>query len=347
MTTMTSPPGPLQNRCAWAHEVVCEQQKDHAMNNGRLMVLNPETSSYILSLDNGTGILRKDDNTKKRASLLSSSLTQSDGEDWQRQRPAVVAAIGGGITIQQKRHSCAAMQAADLADTLAANVDGVPDVMDFSLRVAARGIVASVAGSSDDIIDHDKVLRLEMLLVRFQKASRKRANYDAALARSLENELKLAINDVFDHYLANSKESSTNSNVLLDRLLQRKELSKEEVIANVNSCLLAGVETTSILLGCALLRLANRPLVKNATRREILGLQSQGETTKRSKLISAIMKETLRIHPPVMGLPRVISNPQVYLLDIIIHQHTSTLRHQHTHLPNRTHFHYKHTNTLN
>ena len=309
--TATSSPGPLQYRCAWAHEVVCEQQKDLAINNGRVMILNPETSAYVLSFDNGTGIVRKDDNTKKRASLLSSSLTQSDGEDWQRQRPAVVAAIGGGITIQQKRHSCAAMQAADLADNLAANHEGVPDVMDFSLRIAARGIVASVAGSSDDLIDRDKVQRLETLLVQFQKASRKRANYDAVLARSLEHELKLAINDVFDHYLSHSNQDSTNSNALLDRLLQRKELSKEEVLANVNSCLLAGVETTSILLGCALLRLANRPLVKQATRREILDIQSQGETTKRSKLVLAIMKETLRIHPPVMGLPRCVSGPQV------------------------------------
>lgn len=271
--------------------------------------MNPKVSNHLLNThDGGTCILVKDDNSKKRATLLSHSLTQADGADWSRQRPAVVAAIGGGITVQTTRHKQAAIQGSIEALKLIDMDDDMDDVMDFALRVAARGIVTAITGGTEDVIQ--KTRELEETLVSFQKSSRKNQNLDVKLVASLQSNLKHIVDEIVEHYAQkiSSGVGGDECTALVFRLLQQETLSRQEATANTNSCLLAGVETTSLLIGTALLRLASRPAVRSAARDEIIGTSS--ERSRQSRLVRAIMTETLRIHPPVMGLPRKVAAPE-------------------------------------
>jgi cytochrome P450 len=176
--------GPLQHRVAWGHE--CRNECSAvASNRGRLWIVDPYLANELLSAsDGGVGLLIKADFSKKRMSLLSHSLTQADGVDWNRQRPAVLAAIGGG-TVSASRHKQAACQAAELARELI-DSDRMDDVMDFALRVAARGIVAAAAGSTEGVTI--KARRLEEILVSFQKSSRRNQHVNVELVASLEND---------------------------------------------------------------------------------------------------------------------------------------------------------------
>ena len=68
-------------------------------------------------------------------------------------------------------------------------------------------------------------------------------------------------------------------------------LTFDEVVGNVHSAMLAGVQTISTTLAGALLHLAERP-------------QLQTELKEGSLLGKDVANETLRILPPVAGLPR-------------------------------------------
>ena len=313
-------PGQLQHRAAFADE--CQRAGLFAADRaGRLWLVDPQASIELLKMyDGGTGHIIKDDS--KRTGLLKSSLTQADGPDWQRQRAAVVAAIGGGLTAQAARHSVSAYRAGSLAASLVADYPDIFDVMDLARMVAARGIVGAVvrngdgngggdgdgAGDGNAVAEAD-VSRVEVVLSAFMKANRRRKEQkDEAVVNSLGDELQRCIHALYEHHRSKGTASGA-ATALLPRLMQRPDLSKEEVIGNVNSCLLAGVETTSLLIGCSLLRLACRPALRRAARAEIC-VPTSGDTTRQSKLVGAILKETLRVHPPVMGLPRVISCPE-------------------------------------
>jgi cytochrome P450 len=290
--------GQLQHRVAWGHE--CRNDSfSVASNRGRLWIVNPYLANELLSAsDGGAGLLIKADFSKKRMSLLSHSLTQADGVDWNRQRPAVLAAIGGGIAVSANRHKQAARQAAELALELI-DSDCLDDVMDIALRVAARGIVAAVAGSTEEITS--KARKLEEILVSFQKYSRRNQHVNIELVASLEEDLRHSVEDLVEHYVQKMSSGSSEDEftALLCRLLNQKALSRQEVTANTHSCLLAGVETTSLLIGAALLRLCSRPTLRDAARDEILTIASTPGQKRRSRLVGAIMTETLRVHPPV------------------------------------------------
>jgi cytochrome P450 len=300
--------GTLQHRTAFADE---NQRVGRCASEraGRLWLIDPHAASELLKeYDGGTGHIVKDDT--KRTGLLKSSLTQSDGPDWRRQRAAVVAAVGGGQVAQFTRHRAAACRAGELAASVIADhtarspqrVMVHPDVMDLARMVAARGIVAAVVGDGDgDANAAAEAARIEVVLSAFMKANRRRKEQkDEAVVQSLGSELQRGILALLEHHSKHESSTSSAATALLARLMSRPELSKEEVIGNANSCLLAGVETTSLLIGCSLLRLACRPALRIAARAEIRASSSSGDATQRSKLVGAIMRETLRVHPPVM-----------------------------------------------
>ena len=338
---MEVPPGTLQHRTAFADE---NQRAGRCASEraGRLWLIDPHAASELLKeYDGGTGHIVKDDT--KRTGLLKSSLTQSDGPDWRRQRAAVVAAVGGGQVAQFTRHRAAACRAGELAASVIADhtarspqrVMVHPDVMDLARMVAARGIVAAVVGDGDgDANAAAEAARIEVVLSAFMKVSsaapslslsfplisshflsfplilftsaheanrRRKEQKDEAVVQSLGSELQRGILALLEHHSKHESSTSSAATALLARLMSRPELSKEEVIGNANSCLLAGVETTSLLIGCSLLRLACRPALRIAARAEIRASSSSGDATQRSKLVGAIMRETLRVHPPVLG----------------------------------------------
>jgi hypothetical protein len=78
-----------------------------------------------------------------------------NGATWTRQRSAVLAAAGGGISQQQARHAKAARLAAEFVLSVPTGVDDdsgavcVPDASLFGRIVAARGLVAAVVGCEE------------------------------------------------------------------------------------------------------------------------------------------------------------------------------------------------------
>ncbi|XP_069472894.1 cytochrome P450 27C1 isoform X2 [Ambystoma mexicanum] len=105
-------------------------------------------------------------------------------------------------------------------------------------------------------------------------------------------------------------------NGLLTCLLISKELSLEELYANMTEMLLAGVDTTSFTLSWASFLLAKNPDIQQEVYEEIvrnLG-KSQvpiAEDVPKMPLIRAVLKETLRLFPVLPGNGRVTQEDMV------------------------------------
>uniref|UniRef100_A0A8C5QK65 Cytochrome P450 family 27 subfamily C member 1 n=1 Tax=Leptobrachium leishanense TaxID=445787 RepID=A0A8C5QK65_9ANUR len=116
-------------------------------------------------------------------------------------------------------------------------------------------------------------------------------------------------------------ESSLNSGEevqggLLTCLLLSKELTLEEIYANMTEMLLAGVDTTSFTLSWATYLLARNPKVQQSVYTEIL--QNLGkdvvpvaEDVPTMPLVRAVLKETLRLFPVLPGNGRVTQDDLV------------------------------------
>ncbi|XP_064926731.1 cytochrome P450 27C1 isoform X6 [Columba livia] len=97
---------------------------------------------------------------------------------------------------------------------------------------------------------------------------------------------------------------------LLTYLLVSKELTLEEIYANMTEMLLAGVDTTSFTLSWATYLLAKHPEVQQRVYEEIaskLGKEKVpvARDVRKLPLIRAVLKETLRLYPVLPGNGRV------------------------------------------
>ncbi|XP_063790040.1 cytochrome P450 27C1 isoform X2 [Pseudophryne corroboree] len=103
---------------------------------------------------------------------------------------------------------------------------------------------------------------------------------------------------------------------LLTSLLISKELSLEELYANMTEMLLAGVDTTSFTLSWATYLLAKNPQIQETVYNEIvknLGKDTvpTAEDVPKLPLVRAVLKETLRLFPVLPGNGRVTQDDLV------------------------------------
>ncbi|KAM3917168.1 cytochrome P450 27C1 isoform 2-T2 [Leptodactylus fuscus] len=103
---------------------------------------------------------------------------------------------------------------------------------------------------------------------------------------------------------------------LLTSLLISKELSVEELYANMTEMLLAGVDTTSFTLSWATYLLAKNPQVQQTVYNEIVrnlgkDVVPTAEDVPRMPLVRAVLKETLRLFPVLPGNGRVTQDDMV------------------------------------
>ncbi|XP_077129364.1 cytochrome P450 27C1 isoform X2 [Ranitomeya variabilis] len=103
---------------------------------------------------------------------------------------------------------------------------------------------------------------------------------------------------------------------LLTSLLVSKELSLEELYANMTEMLLAGVDTTSFTLSWATFLLAKNPQIQQSVYNEIVrnlgkDVVPTGEDVPRLPLVRAVLKETLRLFPVLPGNGRVTQDDLV------------------------------------
>ncbi|XP_058665765.1 cytochrome P450 27C1 [Ammospiza nelsoni] len=97
---------------------------------------------------------------------------------------------------------------------------------------------------------------------------------------------------------------------LLTHLLASKELTLEEIYANMTEMLLAGVDTTSFTLSWAIYLLAKHPEVQQRVYEEIVNKLRKDQVpvahdVPKLPLIRAVLKETLRLYPVLPGNGRV------------------------------------------
>ncbi|XP_073501811.1 cytochrome P450 27C1 [Phyllobates terribilis] len=103
---------------------------------------------------------------------------------------------------------------------------------------------------------------------------------------------------------------------LLTSLLISKELSLEELYANMTEMLLAGVDTTSFTLSWATFLLAKNPQIQQSVYNEIVknlgkDVVPSAEDVPRLPLVRAVLKETLRLFPVLPGNGRVTQDDLV------------------------------------
>ncbi|XP_029947141.1 cytochrome P450 27C1 [Salarias fasciatus] len=103
---------------------------------------------------------------------------------------------------------------------------------------------------------------------------------------------------------------------LLTHLLTTKDMSMEEIYANVTEMLLAGVDTTSFTLSWASYLLARHPHIQQQIHTEVTktlgpGAIATADDVPRLPLIRGLVKETLRLFPVLPGNGRVTQDDLV------------------------------------
>uniref|UniRef100_A0AAX7TDT8 Cytochrome P450, family 27, subfamily C, polypeptide 1 n=1 Tax=Astatotilapia calliptera TaxID=8154 RepID=A0AAX7TDT8_ASTCA len=103
---------------------------------------------------------------------------------------------------------------------------------------------------------------------------------------------------------------------LLTHMLITREMSVEEIYANVTEMLLAGVDTTSFTLSWACYLLARHPHVQHQIHKEIKktlepGAVATAEDVSNLPLIRGLVKETLRLFPVLPGNGRITQDDLV------------------------------------
>ncbi|XP_047437456.1 cytochrome P450 27C1 [Mugil cephalus] len=103
---------------------------------------------------------------------------------------------------------------------------------------------------------------------------------------------------------------------LLTHMLVTKELSVEEIYANVTEMLLAGVDTTSFTLTWACYMLARHPDIQQQIHAEVVNTLGPGtiataDDVPRLPLIRGLVKETLRLFPVLPGNGRITQDDLV------------------------------------
>jgi len=112
--------------------------------------------------------------------------------------------------------------------------------------------------------------------------------------------------------------AAEESQDLLDLLIlahddQDTHLTDEELLHNVGTFFLAGHETSSVALTTTLYLLAQNPDAQNKARKEVLTLLgTENEPTydlcMKMQYLNAVLKENLRIYPPVGSIPRLTTS---------------------------------------
>ncbi|KAJ6665583.1 hypothetical protein lerEdw1_003426 [Lerista edwardsae] len=103
---------------------------------------------------------------------------------------------------------------------------------------------------------------------------------------------------------------------LLTILLKSKELTVEEIYANMTEMLLAGVDTTSFTLSWATYLLAKHPDVQHSVYKEIISNLGKDKVPDAHDIpnlpmIRALLKETLRLFPVLPGNGRVTQKDMI------------------------------------
>ena len=294
-------PAPLPSSWPTAQERV--SIANTAIHHGKVSTTlrSNDPSPFIVSNKTAQDVILHNNLRKpeKHCHMLTNSLTNANGVEWQRQRPAIQRMFGSAKVSRD-----AAMDAA-VKRALEYMTCGSHDIRSLCFHCAVSAMECAVFG-----VEGTKVREpLQALFLTTLEPIRGNAGKSA--------DLEAAVRDCI---------SMLHPEDCLAYKLRELEkdgiLMHEEVIANCSSIFLAGTQTISTTLVGALAHTAECP-------------QLQEESDMNAK---AIVTETLRILPPVGSLPRCpmdkafeirtlgqesvcIQQGQVFLVDLLALAH--------------------------
>jgi len=285
----------------------------------------------------------------KPTKLLHHALTNSNGATWTRQRYCVSRAFSVDKTL---RASCATyavektMEIIYEANRLTSTTAGFGctpfscmsrtarrktrgqlvtrirrrtigvDVRNLAREVAiltmSRMVLGSRRGSNGIVLDSLREMVDDTL------EPRRDEKYSKETMMKVER-LDVVVREIIDE-ISNDLDgdSGQDGDCLARRLLSHEKIAKtdkyltrDEVVGNSHSALLAGVQTICTTIAGALLHLAENPQMQHDLK--------EGNISGKD-----IVKETLRILPPVAGLPRIPTECDVELEDPTIRSNTKS-----------------------
>ena len=268
--------------------------------------------------------------------LLHHALTNSNGNTWKRQRYCVSRAFAINKATRGLYAIYAVNSAMEVIGTLVFNENdnsrrilnpiriwaqrhrrnNIIDIRYFAKEVAIQTLCRIVFGtpkqqqhkqSNDNTIIINNLLRDMVLDTLELRRDEEYCNMSASIVDQLDAAVRDEIEDIISRTMNDDVE--VDASCLVERLLQYSNsddeyyLTKDEIVGNVHSALLAGIQTISTTLAGSILHLAERPELQNE-------LRTNGILDENSSSVSGkdVVNETLRILPPVAGLPRIPKN---------------------------------------
>lgn len=128
-----------------------------------------------------------------------------------------------------------------------------------------------------------------------------------------------------------TSEEIVGSESLSSKEVTNEKLSEEEIVANSLLFLVAGFETTSVTLQFIIQNLVNHPHVQEKLRKEIkiaMDLnhgEFESKTVSRIPLLNHVIKETLRMYPPVSPFMSRVAEKDYEYEGIVIPKGTGVL----------------------
>jgi len=294
---------PAVAKTAFANHELVNKSVDNGSSS------DSDTSSSKNGADNTTSTRTRSipqvnlEKPTKPTKLLHHALTNANGDIWRRQRYCVSRAFAVDKAL---RTSCANYAVEKMMELI--NKEKQPSVrcrpcifsrkrMGVDVRILAREV--AIHTMSRMVLGHARgsnVLVIDSLreLVDCTLAPRRDEEF-SKVTRTIVECLDRTVRDI----VAEIAEDGTGSDCLVRRLLLyekdpavEKYITRDEVIGNAHSAMLAGTQTICTVIAGALSHLAERLDLQHDLR--------QGRISGKD-----IVMETLRILPPVAGLPRI------------------------------------------
>jgi cytochrome P450 len=257
--------------------------------------------------------------------LIGNSIFVTDGEIWRRQR----AMIEPAFSHMRVGHAFASMQSA--VDAYMAKLDdhatsGEPFSLDRAMSEMTAEIICRTVfsipldgGVARDVFDDFEVFETavaqvnlsQLILAPAWSEVRQPPQVLAACAR-----IRGHLGELVDTHLGDGEgrfDDIASAVVSARDPLTGARLTRDELIDQLGVFFLAGHETTASVLVWLFYILAQQPKVLAALRREVEEVAGHSEIgfehTRKLTVLRSVIRETLRLYPPVTFLPRLALRP--------------------------------------
>ncbi|SEP06323.1 Cytochrome P450 [Halogranum amylolyticum] len=284
--------------------------------DGPVYQLNhPEHIEHVL-VQNNQNYIKGDAFQRTLSPITGNGILNSEGAIWRRNRHLIQPAFG-----PDRIQEYAGMMTDCIEDLLSTWADGETrpfheDMMEVTLHIVARALFGvDIEGYVDDVA---------LALEEFMQASDNLSNYvlpegvptpSRRRIRRARDRLDRVVYEMIEHRRDDPGERDVISMLLNVTDEEGEGLSTEQIRDEVVTLLLAGHETTALSLTFTAYALARHP---EAERRLVAELDEvlDGETPTMADLseltyTEQVVKESMRLYPPVPGIVREPVKPDV------------------------------------